>query len=84
MRIFEQARLQIAPGCRALGGRAAVVVQGCKERKLACLCGAGGGQLRAPQFKNVLPAVKFAVDENEGGAAALSRQFGLAASLAVK
>ena len=46
IRPFEQARLQIAPGCRALGGRSAVVVQGCKERQLACLCGAGGGQLR--------------------------------------
>jgi hypothetical protein len=23
-------------------------MQGGKERKLACLCGAGGGQLRAP------------------------------------
>src|ERR1700730_1598115 len=64
---FEQARLQIAPGRRALGGRAAVVVQGCKERQLACLYGSGGGQLRAPQVENVLPAVKFAVDENEGG-----------------
>jgi len=66
--IFEQARLQIAPGCRALGGRAAVVVQGCKQRQLACLRGSGGGQLRAPQFKNVLPAVKPAVDDKEGGA----------------
>jgi hypothetical protein len=65
--IFEQAWMQIAPGRRALGGRAAVVVQGCKERKLACLCGAGGGQLRASQFENVLPAVKSAVDDNEGG-----------------
>jgi hypothetical protein len=64
--MFEQARLQIAPGCRALGGRAAVVVQGCKERQLACLCGSGGGQLRAPLFKNVLPAVRLAVDDNEG------------------
>jgi hypothetical protein len=44
---------------RALGGRAAVVVQGCEQRQLACLCGAGGGQLRATQFKNVLPAVKL-------------------------
>jgi hypothetical protein len=61
--------MQIAPGCRALGGRAAVVVQGRKERKLACLRGSGGGQLRATQFKNVLPAVKPAVDEDEGGAA---------------
>jgi hypothetical protein len=41
--IFEQAWLQIAPRCRALGGRAAVVAQGCKERKLACLRGSGGG-----------------------------------------
>src|ERR1700732_5218512 len=67
--IFEQAWLQIAPGCRALAGRAAVVVQGCEERKLACLRGSGGGQLRAPQFKNVLPAVKPAIDDVEGDAA---------------
>jgi hypothetical protein len=50
---------------RAAGGRR----QGCDERQLACLCGTGGGQLRAPQFKNVLPAVKPAVDDNEGGVA---------------
>jgi hypothetical protein len=68
MLIFEQARLQIPPRRRALGGRAAVVVQGCEQRQLACLCGAGGGQLRAPQFKNVLPAVKSAVDDKERGA----------------
>jgi hypothetical protein len=43
--------LQIAPGCRAFGGRAAVIVQGREERQLTCLCGAGGGQLRAPQFE---------------------------------
>jgi hypothetical protein len=66
--IFEQAWLQIAPRCRALAGRPAVVVQGCKERQLACLRGSGGGQLCAPQFKNVLPAVKFAVDDDEGRA----------------
>jgi hypothetical protein len=66
--IFEQAWLQIAPGRRALAGRSAIVVQGCKERQLACLCGSGGGQLRATQFKNVFPAVKLAVDDDEGGA----------------
>jgi hypothetical protein len=49
--MFEQARLQIAPGCRALAGRAAVVVQGRKKRKLACQRGSGGGALRAPQFR---------------------------------
>jgi hypothetical protein len=57
--IFEQAWLQIAPGCRALGGRAAVVVQGRKERQLACLPGSGGIQLRAPQFKNVQGSNRF-------------------------
>jgi hypothetical protein len=47
--MFEQARLQIPPRCRALGGRAAVVVQGCEQRQLACLRqlratrGRGGG-----------------------------------------
>jgi hypothetical protein len=57
--ISEQARFQIAPRCRALGGRAAVVVQGRKERKLAYLRGSGGGQLRAPQVKTAttLPLV---------------------------
>jgi hypothetical protein len=65
--MFEQAWMQIASRCRALGGRAAVVVQGCEERQLACQHGSGGGQLRAPQFENVLPAVKPAVDDNERG-----------------
>jgi hypothetical protein len=43
-------------------------MQGRKERQLASLRGFGGGQLRAPKVKNVLPSVKLAVDDNEGGA----------------
>ena len=46
---------------RSAGGRRSSC-KVAKERHLACLRGSGGGQLRAPQFKNVLPAVKPAVE----------------------
>jgi hypothetical protein len=48
-------------------------VQGGEKRKLASLRGFGGGQLRAPQVENVLPAVRLAVDDNEGSAVRATR-----------
>jgi hypothetical protein len=62
MRIFEQARLQIAPGCRALGGR--------RARLQRAPVGSFARLRRRPVARDAgLPAVRLAVDENEGGAA---------------